>query len=501
MRTLPVRRKRNARHYLQQKITPHRNRVIRWFQAADPVAKSRMLSQFGLAEVLSTKCGLSMEPRETTKLWTYVLNRVSDREASTQQTARDGVLINIYSVVDAIKTSLAPTTTTVISSSTPPHRSSGSYELAGIGELDDRRKRTVDRLLARTKASRTLLDANTALEFVERQLASKPHVIKLMFGDVGNAKTGRLTSHQLLELLRRLNIFVRKDAFVRLWRRFDRAKKGSINFSEFLAGIRREHRKGRVDDDPNSSFFCGAPSWDAQHLHRASQKTRRSGGISEGTFLADDALHVLADRALTQRDVCRRVFRNFDAEKSGALDKQRFEEALRFFQIKMSSQSEYDRLWASLATSAAGRDCEDGAVVDYRALLSRLASGSIAHVSKAAKTGSETGPSQRLSAKAALELLARDLKSSLSARRGVHTNNNGSVTSWELQRMLGARNIRLKPNAFRKLWAVLLQRSGGSSSAAVSLEDIVFGVAASSERPRSAGVARREGVAACAFLE
>ena len=242
-------------------------------------------------------------------------------------------------------------------------------------------------------------------------------------------------------LLKRLNIHVETKSSTSIWRKlFGDQDKNEIDFHTFRSKLRDYSSTNRDYDN----FFCGASSYD-----RASNRRERSKSVLQNV---NEAFQQLRDRVLTQERAVMRVFRSYDTDRCGVLEKDTFRKALhRNFHVSMLDV-EFLKLWSRISSK---RDD----VIAYRTVITQLRRGGTfgSNTTSTSLLKEESSSRSDLTAEQILqELKSRNLLRSNAIFRS-HVEKKVSLRPIELEQIIHSMNLEgnLRGHTFRTVWNVL----------------------------------------------
>ena len=410
---------------LQQKLTTRRELMLRWFRKKNNSLESAdAISRNDFARVLEDHLHLHVDPSELKKIWDAAIEHCYAVESNE---------CDVYEFLNAI-TMLRESRLSSTSSSNV-----GTYndDELGLFKNTQRRNDRMNRIHRKHDSLQKCVRPEVAMKMLWSQLTSKQSQIKRIFHDIANER-GLLSSENLFDLLKRLNIHVEKTFVSSIWtKRFGCGDKDGIDFHTFRSKL-RDLSSSNHDDN----FFCGAPSYD-----RASSKRERFRSL---LINANQALEQLRDRVLTQERAVMRVFRGYDVDRCGVLEKEIFRNALgRNFHIKMRDD-EFSKLWSRVSSTRN--------VIPYRAVITRLRRGGTFEPNLSAAPAVESQKQKELTAEEVLsELKSRNLLRSNSIFRS-HVEKKTSLRPIDLEQIIHSMdfgNRKLRSRTFRSVWSAL----------------------------------------------
>ena len=426
---------------LQQKITSRQSTVLNWLREADPVKTSDIVSRYGFSRVLEDRLHLFVEPSEVRKIWKNAVDNCYAVE-------KKGEECDVYEFLNSLMMLRQSRLSSIISSKSDMSSLHNEDDELGLFKNSQRRNERMNRIHRKHESLQTFVRSDEAMRMLWSQLSTRQNQINRIFHDIANDK-GCLNQEQMFLLLKRLNIHIEKESLKHIWTKRLGIEKGvnEIDFHTFRSKLRSlfSFSSSSSSNDLDNNFFCGASSYD-----RGSSKRNKSRELLSN---GDDALEQLRDRVMTQERTVIRVFRAYDTDRCGTLNKETFRKALdRSFHVKMRPD-EFAKLWSRISSTPR--------VVEYRTLITRLRRGSAFETHRVITTTSETktssSSSEDITAKQVLqELKSRDLRSNKVIQK--HLEDKTPIRPIDLELIIESLNLEgkhLRSGAFRSVWRSL----------------------------------------------
>ena len=174
-------------------------------------------------------------------------------------------------------------------------------------------KENLDALI--TEAKNVLLVKSSHLRKIFRKMAQ-----------LGSNDDGEVRRHEFVAFLRNNNIGIGKEeAMNHLFAKIDRDKSGTVSFTEFAQALNSADQ-----EKEDGNFFCGGGR--KQHKRPKGMQVRIGRKRLHSMLLdkIEQKAKGTSSFARTSEHVMRKIFKEFDTDDSGELDKEEFRQALKW---------------------------------------------------------------------------------------------------------------------------------------------------------------------------